>query len=300
MAQHPGLAYFRAFEAVARLGLVRAAASELCITPGAVSQQLRSLQDSLGVELLVKDGRQLRLTEAGKRLQRSVAVALFEIEDCLEQLSGGADSAPIPVLNISLPLALGVSWLAPNLFEFADGTGLSSMNIQSCNDPAQIDWRTTDVAIIYGNAPWPGLAWHLLAGVDIAPVCSPRLLNEATALRSVEELADCWLLHEDDGTEWRRWLGKSKVAKLPMRNARFGSIALALSAALEGKGVALASRWLVRDYLRDGRLVFPFDVTIEASKSYYCLCLETRASEPAIAGFMDWISSRKVMVSAGH
>lgn len=294
----PNLTYFKVFESVARLGLVRAAASELYITPGAVSQQLRSLQESLGVELFVKDGRRLKLTEAGKLLQRSVASALFEINGCLDEISGSMAKEPLgDRLSVSMPLALAVSWLAPNLLEFAESMGLSSLDNQSCNDPGQIDWRVTDVAIVYGNAPWPGFTWHLVENIDIAPVCSPRLLNGPVALRTVEGLADVWILHEDDGSEWRRWLAKAKVKNPPVKTARFGSMAMALSAALEGKGVALASRWLVRDYLRDGRLVFPFAMTIEASKNYYCLCPEARADEPLVTRFIEWIRRRDVDAS---
>jgi LysR family glycine cleavage system transcriptional activator len=286
----PNLTYFKVFESVARLGLVRAAASELYITPGAVSQQLRSLQESLGLVLFVKDGRRLKLTDAGKQLHRSVASALFEINGCLDQISGSKAKVPLgDMLRVSMSMALAVSWLAPNLFEFADSVGLSSLDIQSCNDPGQIDWRITDVAIVYGNAPWPGFTWHLLENINIAPVCSPRLLNGAVPLRTVEGLADAWIFHEDDGSEWRRWLAKAKVKTPPVKMARFGSMAMALSAALEGKGVALASRWLVRDYLRDGLLVFPFEMTIEASKNYYCLCPEAREDEPLVRKFIEWI-----------
>ncbi|VVN68941.1 LysR substrate-binding domain-containing protein [Pseudomonas fluorescens] len=298
MNSAPNLTYFKVFESVARLGLVRAAASELYITPGAVSQQLRSLQESLGVELFAKDGRRLKLTDAGKLLQRSVASALFEINGCLDQISGSKAKEPLgDKFRVSMPQALAVSWLAPNLFEFAESTGLSTLDIQSCSDPGQIDWRVTDVAIVYGNAPWPGLTWHLLENIDIAPVCSPRLLNGSVPLRTVEGLADVWILHEDDGSEWRRWLVKSKAKNLPVKTARFDSMATVLSAALEGKGVALASRWLVRDYLHDGRLVFPFEMTIEASKNYYCLCPEARADEPLVAKFIEWIGGRNVDAS---
>ncbi|MNJ35673.1 Glycine cleavage system transcriptional activator [compost metagenome] len=300
MNLHLGLNYFKVFESVARLGLVRAAASELYITPGAVSQQLRSLQESLGVELFVKEGRRLKLTDAGKLLQRSVASAFFEINGCLDLIAGSKEQELIgDAFRVSLPLALAVSWLAPNIFEFADGIGLSVLDIQSGNDPTQIDWRTTDVAIVYGNPPWAGLAWRLLENIDIAPVCSPRLLNGPVPLRTVEGLADFWILHEDDGSEWRRWLIKAKMKNLPIKTARFSSVAMALSAALEGQGVALASRWLVRDYLRDGRLVFPFDMTIEASKNYYCLYPEARTDEPLIARFIEWIETQSAEVSAG-
>lgn len=280
-----------AFEAVARLGHVGAAALELNLTPGAVSQQLRKLQSSLEVELFERDGRRIRLTPRGDRLRRTVTAALDDIGGCVSELAAGPDLKQADSLRLSAPPALGVAWLSSLMFEFCQSFGLSSFKMTAALDAAQIDWRQTDVAIIYGMPPKEGFSWRLIATVKLRPICSPALLNSAGGLRSLTDVIDQWLLHEDDGTEWRRWLSAARIRRAPRHNAYFGTLMMAIAAALEGKGLALVSDLLAQDYLKSGRLVRPYSIGVEATRSYYCICPEGRAGEPLIERFMDWITS---------
>lgn len=287
------LGYLRAFEAVARLGHVRAAALELNLTPSAVSQQLRKLQSSLDVDLFERDGRRIRLTPRGSELRRTVTAALDDLSSCVSELAAKPELKQADNLRLSVPPALGVAWLSSLMFDFCAAFGLASFKMTAALDVAQIDWRQTDVAIIYGTPPKEGFAWRLIATVRLRPICSPALLNSADGLRSLADIIDQWLLHEDDGTEWRRWLSAAKVRRAPRHNAYFGTLMMAIAAALEGKGLALVSDLLAQDYLKSGRLVRPYNIGVEATRSYYCICPENRASEPLIQRFMDWITSTR-------
>lgn len=285
------LGYLRAFEAVARLGHVRAAALELNLTPGAVSQQIRKLQSSLAVDLFERDGRNIRLTPPGSELRRTVTAALDDLGSCVTALAPRPKLKQADTISLSVPPALGVAWLTSLLFDFCQSFGLASFNMTAALDWTEIDWRQTDVAVIYGTPPKEGFAWRLIATVRLRPICSPSLLNSSGGLRSLGDILDQWLLHEDDGTEWRRWLSAAKVRRAPKYNAYFGTLMMAIAAALEGKGLALVSDLLAQDYLRSGRLVRPYMVGVEATRSYYCICPEGRADEPLIQRFMDWITS---------
>lgn len=285
------LGYLRAFEAVARLGHVRTAALELNLTPGAVSQQLRKLQASLAVDLFERDGRRIRLTPRGTELRRTVTAALDDIGSCVSELAADPDMKQADSLRLSVPPALGVAWLSSLMFEFCQSVGLSSFKMTAALDVAQVDWRQTDIAIIYGTPPKEGFAWRLIATVKLRPLCSPALLNSANGLRALADITDQWLLHEDDGTEWRRWLSTARVRRAPRHNAYFGTLMMAIAAALEGKGLALVSDLLAQDYLKSGRLVRPYSIGVEATRSYYCICPESRAGEPLVGRFMDWITS---------
>lgn len=285
------LGYLRAFEAVARLGHVRAAALELNLTPGAVSQQIRKLQSSLAIDLFERDGRNIKLTPQGSELRRTVTAALDDLGSCVTALAAKPELEPAKSLSLSVPPALGVAWLTPLLFDFCQSFGLASFRMMAALNWTEVDWRQTDVAVVYGTPPKEGFAWRLIATVKLRPICSPSLLNSAGGLRALGDILDHWLLHEDDGTEWRRWLAAAKIRRIPAHNAYFSTLMMAIAAALEGKGLALVSDLLAQDYLRAGRLVRPYTTGVEATRSYYCVCPESRVNEPIIERFMDWITS---------
>lgn len=291
MRHRRNLPFLHTFEAVARLGFVRSAAVELHVTPGAVSHQIRSLEEELGVALFARERRRLVLTEAGRALRRAAGDAFTALDACLETIaSRQQDQLPGRALSVSVTPALGAAWVTSRLLEFAEATGIDDLQVRMALEVAQVDWRLTDVAVVYDTPPWPGYRWELLADVSLRPVCSPRLLNGPLALRSPSDVIDHRLLHEDDGTEWTRWLGAAKVVRPPTRNAHFGSLTMALIAALEGSGIALLSDFLAQEPLRDGRLVAPFDVHIPGSRSYYCVCRESRSDDAHVRRTIDWLT----------
>lgn len=282
------LQHFRAFEAVGRLGSLRRAADELHVTPGAVSQQLRKLQDELGVTLLEKDGRRLRLTDAGRQLMAASGVALGELTGCLNGLATRAAGRDRRRMVLSVPLSLGVSWLLPRLFGFLELAGIAELDLRHATGAADVDWRGVDAALVYDNPPFPGFWWEKLSDVQLRPVMSPRLW-QASGFESAEAFTRQRLLHEDDGSEWRRWLSAARVSRAADRNAHFDSLVMVLAAAEAGDGVALVSDFVTHEAVRMGRLVAPQILSIPASRGYYLLGPDARTHDPLLRRFAAWL-----------
>lgn len=285
------LHYLRAFEAVARLGFVRAAAAEMHVTPGAVSQQIRALEDSVGLQLFIRDRNRLRLSQAGEDLRASSVRVFGELKACFDGMAQAHDDRPRK-LTISAPPDFSVLWLTPAIFEFAEGAGIETLRTLTAREMAQIDWRSVDVALVYDTPPWPGYRWQSLGDLTLRPVCSPMLVNGPAGLRANQDLFDHCILHEDDGGEWQRWFNAAGMAGKPWRSAHFQSFTMAMLSAVEGHGIALASTLMAYDYLRAGRLIQPFAKAIPASKSYHWVCLESRSEEFLIRRFLDWVTER--------
>jgi LysR family glycine cleavage system transcriptional activator len=164
----------KVFESVARLGNLSSAAVELHIAVGAVSHQLRTLQDTLGVRLFEKQGRRLIVTRRGALLQQVVFKPITSIETGLRDLSSGDDKPQgIATLKLCLPLVLAPTWLSSRLFQFLEDNHRLRLKIDFSVRFETVDWKRTDVAIVYGNPPWQGFWWRMLHGVRLTPVCSP-------------------------------------------------------------------------------------------------------------------------------
>ncbi|HHT8904340.1 LysR family transcriptional regulator [Burkholderia cenocepacia] len=286
----PSLHAFRVFEAVARLGHVGAAAAELHVTPGAVSQQVRSLQKELGVELFQKRGRKLALTDSGALLQRSVANSIDGIREGVRQvtLQRFRDSIAHE-MTISIPETHGIAWLAPRLFAFMDDNPQIKLNILTASVFENVAWRKVDVAIVYGTPPWPGFWWRQLHGIHMTPVCSPQLLRDRHPIRHPSDLAHHRLLHEDDGSQWRRWLLDARVAYSENSNMYFDNFGIVMQAARDGFGVALSDEIVSARDLDDGLLVQPFSLTVPALHNYYCICNEDGREQYETEYLIDWL-----------
>lgn len=166
----PPLYSIKVFESVARLGNMSAAAVELHVTIGAVSQQVKALQDGLGVALFEKRGRQLVLTDIGHTLRQRVSGALDEINEAVQVVQNSAKQASEQIeLTLSIPPIEGVAWLARPLFSFMEESRSIKLNVIKATKFSQVDWRKADVAVVYGTPPWPGFWWRLLHGIHMTP-----------------------------------------------------------------------------------------------------------------------------------
>jgi len=290
MATFPPLHSLKVFESVARLGHLGAASAELHITIGAVSHQIKSLQDHLGIALFEKKGRRLALTENGMMLQRSVSKAMADIgEGIRDVLAGEAGRKQETVLRLSLPPVLSATWLTPRIFSFLSDNRHIRLRIEFSIDFPGIDWRRTDLAIVYGNPPWPGFWSRMLHGIKLTPVCSPQLLRGPNAIRIPSDVVAHRLLHEDDGSEWRRWLAQARVAYPGDPDIWFRDFGMILQAARDGQGVALVDDVISSRDLDEGRLVQPLFLSIPAAQNYHCICTEESLSNPAIGLLVDWL-----------
>jgi len=289
----PSLHSLRAFESVSRLGSIAAAAAELHVTSGAVSQQLRALQLSLGLDLFEKRGRRLVVTDRGAALQKSVGLAMQHISDSIRDISANAYStADKAVLTVSAPPVFGTTWLTARVFRFLDANPDIRMRMRTAVDFEEVDWREVDVAIIYGKPPWPGFWWRLLHSIYASPVCSPQLLRGPNGIREPRDVLHHRLLHEDDGDQWRRWLAEARVPHAVESDIYFDNFAMVLQAARDGQGVALTNDIISFRDLDEGRLVQPLSLAVAASRSYYCMCHEKGLANPVIGRFVDWLGDQ--------
>jgi len=287
---HPSLYSLKVFESVARLGRLAAASAELHVTAGAISHQIRKLQEQLGVKLFEKRGQSLILTDRGKVLEKSVAQAMSEISQGLRQvLSDELIDARETILRLSLPPTLTATWMCPRLFRFLENHQNIRLHVEAASTFDEVDWRNTDAAVIYGNPPWPGFWSRLLHGIRLTPVCSPQLLRGPKGIRKPSDVVNHRLLHEDDGSEWQRWLAHARVENPGRADVYFSDFGVVVQAACDGDGVALIDDVISARALDQGQLVQPLSLSIPAAENYHCICAQERMSSPAVRRFMDWL-----------
>ncbi len=284
----PSLNGLRAFEAAARHQSFTRAAEELNVTQTAVSHQIRTLEERLGLKLFDRRGRALQLTEAAKNYLPSVRSAFDELHDATERLIRRDGDA---TLTVSTLTSFAAKWLVPRLGGFQDLHPEISIRIMTSTASVDFDRDDVDVAIRYGRGDWPGLRVDRLIREDIFPVCSPKLLDGPHPLGRPDDLASHTLLHvvgfRDD---WQVWLTAAKVDGVdPSAGLRFDLIVNALQAAIDGLGVALGRTALVEGDLATGRLVAPFDISLPIEAAYYVVAPEQTADRPKIEAFRDWL-----------
>lgn len=285
----PPLNGFRVFESVARLENVTLAAQELCVTPGAVSQQLRTFQAILELDLFEKCGRNLVLTEDGRALHMSVSAALDEIRNGVKQISAKWKVKPITTsLTVSTPHTFGASQhMIERLFDFSKRNQHITTQIRSHRSFDDIDWTSVDIAIINGNPPWQGFWWKLLRGIQLIPVCSPSLMGGPRSLTRPSDLSNHQLLHGDDGSNWRRWLAQAKVPFSGKPIMSLNNFDILIQSARSGNGIALVDENTFASSLNDGSLVRPFTETIPANEHCYLVQHEGKVSNHEAKCFVN-------------
>ena len=291
----PPLNALRAFEAAARHLSFTKAAAELNVTPGAISHQVKALEETIGQPLFIRRTRALLLTEAGQR-------ALPALREGFDRLAAGAaalaERADSGVLTISTSPTTAGRWLVPRLDSFYAAHPDIDIHLHASLDIVGFDGDGVDAAIRYGTGRYPGLHTTLLAEDVIAPVCSPVLLDGVHPLRVPDDLRHHHLIHTDIAEfhgiypTWDMWLRAAGVADIDTRRgSRFMLSELAIQAAVRGQGVTLGNQLIVGDDLAAGRLVKPFDaaLNIRPDFAYYFVCPDGRQDDPRIAAFRDWL-----------
>lgn len=284
----PPLSALRTFEAAARHLSFTRAAEELHVTQAAVSHQIRTLEEHLGVLLFRRLNRRLLLTDEGQLLMPAVRRAFDElsagVERVRERCCGGA-------LTISTTPSIAANWLAGRLGRFQ--ALRPEFEIRLMATPRLIDFARegVDCGIRYGFGSWPGLRALRLLNATLVPLCSPKLLEGPRPLRTPADLGHHTLLHAlDDMDDWRLWLQAAGVPGIdPTRGLKFDSLPLALRAAIGGAGVAIAGAPMATEDLAAGRLVQPFDLELPSECAYYFVAPEATADQPKIEAFRDWL-----------
>lgn len=302
----PPLNALRAFEAAARHRSFKRAAEELFVTPAAISQQVKGLEEYLGVDLFVRLTRAIELTPAGQ----AMLPKLREGFDCfaagLMQARRAEERGRIAV---AAPPNFVARWLMPRLRTFTSsfpqfdlriiGT-LRAIDNPDHEGPAEAGRADAEarVAVRYGMGDYPGAVVDLLFRPSYVPVCSPKLLGRGPPLRKAADLRHYTLIHDDSspGDEerpgWEEWLEIAGAKGIDaQRGPRFSNASLVHEAAIDGVGVALALRPLVDNDIEEGRLVVPIERAVPTTFAYYLVTPEALVKHPAASTFRRWLLS---------
>ncbi|MDA0219272.1 MAG: LysR substrate-binding domain-containing protein [Proteobacteria bacterium] len=291
VARLPSLNALRAFEAVARTGSVTEAAGELHVTPGAVSRQVKLLEDDLGVVLLERDGRGVRLSAAGRRCWIGLQPAFAQIAATVEGLRRQTRRNDLVLL---VEPVFAATWLLPRLDRFRSRSPETDITIDASNRRAEPARMNVDLVIDYGNlGETEGVAADKLLEEEIFPVCSPQV---AARLSAGGPLRGATLLHYDaaprswDWPDWAAFLEAVGIA-LPdaQRGPRFVAGTLVMDAARQGQGVALATTSIAHDDLAAGSLVRPLPESMATPCGYWLMRPLERAARADATAFRTWL-----------
>ena len=302
---NPSLDLLRGFEAAARHLNFTRAADELFITQSAVSRQIKTLEDRLGVALFVRQAKGLRLTEAGAQLYHAVSSALRQVNEAMEGLSRRTRSS---LITVTSTLGFCALWLIPRLGQFNKLFPEVEVRIAASDRILNLDRERIDLSIRYSALHSAPKTATWLFDEQLMPVCSPALL--AAPERPLSELKDLrrhTLLHLDDPDNpspwlsWSYWLDATSLTGLkPSGSLIFNYYDQVIRAALAGQGVALGRTVLVRDLLQDGSLVAPFPERVGTDRGYWLIEADHARGRREVTMFANWIAGVAKSEAASH
>ena len=287
----PPLDPLLAFEAAARNLSFTKAGEELFLTQSAVSRQMQTLEEHLGVKLFERRPRALLLTESGQLLYRTTQELLQRLHDSARKLRGAAESRAVTVTTTA---GLAALWLIPRLAGFTSVHPGVDVRISSSNDIVSLERADFDLAIRYTQAD-RAVDARKLFGETVLPVCSPALARDpARPIATPQDLQQHILLQLDDPRatwlDWQLWLRSLGIETLqPAGKLRFNQYDQLIHAAVSGQGVALGRYPLVRGLLRERRLVAPFKHDVGSTRGYFLVESPNARAKPHVRAFVAWL-----------
>jgi len=295
MRQLPPLKSLRAFEATARHLSFSKAADELNVTAGAISQQVKVLEEYLGIKLFSRKNRKIMLTQ-------EALVGLPHLTNGLDKLAEGIgairDYQKDKPLTITLPPTFAARWLMPRLTGFQKLHPEIDVRIDATYKVVDIINDDIDAGIRFGTGDYPEIDSDFLFSQEIILVCSPALLEQGGKLEKPEDLENFSLLHCDfhitsssqTQPDWDMWFDMVGVDSVDSsRGVYFGQHDLLVQAAIEGQGVALVASISASKALEEGLLIQPFESQISLDHSYYFICSKAKSKLPRIQAFRTWL-----------
>jgi LysR family glycine cleavage system transcriptional activator len=282
----PALNALKAFEAAARHESFTRAAEELFVTQGAVSHQVKALEEELGLKLFARERQRLVITEAGREYLSVIRDALDRIavgtERLVQRRSAGA-------LTISTSPDFAAKWLVYRLGRFAEQHPDIALRVSA--DMHHVDFAREDVdlAVRHGEGDWAGLHAERLAAEQLFPVCSPKLLGGRRRLRPAD-VRKFPIIHLGTHKDWARWLDAAGVTGVDLSQGLvLNRAAMLIDAAVDGQGIVLARTTLSAWDILAGRLVRPFATSLRLSKTYWIVCPQATAMLPKIRKAREWM-----------
>lgn len=289
----PPLDLIEGFEAAARNLSFTKAAAELNLTQSAVSRQIKSLEDWLGVALFERRTRSLALTRHGETLYKAVPGILRTVEDVSRRIR----QQQLPrTLTVTTTAALASLWLIPRLPGFTRDHPQLDVRISASSKFVDLERSNVEIAIRYTSAV-PAESATKLFQEEVYPVCAPQLLEDANKpLSRPHDLRHHVLLHYDDPgnrmswLDWPTWLESVGLNELKVAGSvRFNQYDQVVVAATSGQGVALGRYPLLKSMLGTGTLIAPFSDKSVAPRAYYVMASKTSAENPDVKQFIEWL-----------
>lgn len=301
LSRLPSLLSLRAFEAAARRGSMKDAASELAVTPGAVSQQIKSLEEDLGVQLFVRKTRAIELTTEGRKLQPEITDSFMRLRNAVDEVRPKETSD----LNIYAAGMIIRNWLLPHMHGFSTAAPEIKTNIKTLHSWEEFQCGDSEVAFRLSRTPPTGLHVRRIHRLVLMPLASPEFV-EAHPVRHPEDLLHLPLLQDvvfgmfNETSGWESWFEAAGLyPEQPSYSMTFDpySADYALDMAFEGKGVILG--WSIQVYqaLAQGRLRMLCGPILETDLHYYTVCKLSEAQNPHIQRFMDWVEKEAALLS---
>ena len=291
----PPLNTLRAFEAAARLGGVGRAAEELNVTHGAVSHQIKALEEWLGQPLFRKVGRRVEVNAAGAALLAVAGEALDGLAERLAELRRGAAGA---TLTISAAPSIAYRWIVPRLHRFVEANPGVDIRLNHSTKVTDFRREDIDVAVRFGRGGWSGVEENRLLEGGAWPLASPALLarhglTHCPLPLTAEQISRLPIQHEaaiDSHTLWRQWFARSGLSGVDVeRGVTYDDSGALLSVAVAGHGVVLGRVALAEEELANGLLLQVSEIGMGEEFGYYLVHDRARRDDPMIAGFRTWI-----------
>ncbi len=281
----------KAFEAAARHLSFTRAADELHVTQAAVSHQVKTLEQRLGVKLFRRLPKSLRLTDEGQALLPELRDAFDRMTRAINRVTSAQAAS---ALSVSTLTTFALSWLVSRLPRFQARHPDVEVRLNTTGRLVDFAREDVDIAVRYGDGNWPGLHVEKMFEDELTPLCGRAYkdrLREPADLRDVP-LLDASPPEPASVGEWGTWFKAAGIGQRPAtRAATFDSTKIAVQAAIDGMGVAIGSPYLFAEDIAAGRLFQPFPLTVRNGKTYWLVCAEGTASRPKIKAFRDWIFS---------
>jgi len=285
----PPLVALRSFECAARRLSFKDAASELNVTPSAVSHQIHNLESFLKTPLFHRANRALALTDAGEAYLQKIRLAFDSIEQATADLIAQEREA---VLTLTAPPSLTATWLVPRLRSFRERYPGIGVRVKGTMENVDYLREGVDASIRYGYGDWPGLDVERLSLERMLVLCSPAYLKREGPISTPRDLLEHPLIHSESRLNgWSDWFRALDIADVEIPGGlRFTHSAHSLRAAADSLGVALENDMMAADYLADGSLVSLFDDTppLPRPAAYYFVCPFTKSHEPRVCAVRTW------------
>lgn len=290
----PHLTALRAFEAAARHLSFQDAASELGLSPSAVSHQIRTLEEYLKVQLFERVTRGVLLTQAGQALYPGLNEGFGLISNAVRTTrSLNAHS----VISISGGPSITAKFLAPNLYQFEELWPSITVQISTSNEVVDLNQKDIDLALRYGKGEYPGFDTIRLFGESHTPMCSPDFFNSLKKNRlQPEDIVQLPLLNDNasqlagEAPDWSEWFAQQNI-EADIKGRNFRQTDHAIQAAIDGAGILFGRVSIAAGDIAAGRLVLPFSARISSQYSYYLVAQKGRIRERPIAAFVKWLQA---------